>query len=110
MENPFEIINAKLTAIEEVLREIQSELRNNSTVAPKERRALSINEICAYTGLSRQTIYKKTSASEIPFYKRGKRLFFDSQEIDAWLLSNRHGTTAEAEQKANEYINRKLKK
>jgi excisionase family DNA binding protein len=109
MENPFEIIEARLTAIEAVLRDIQNALKSNNAEAPKERRSMNIDEVGAYIGISKQSIYKKTSLNEIPYSKQGKRLYFDRIEIDAWLLSNRYDTRAEAAQKADTYIMKRRK-
>lgn len=68
------------------------------------RRSMNIDEVCAYTGLSKQAVYIKTSKNEIPFAKRGKRLFFDRVEIDAWLLEDRRMTTTEAERQADSFL------
>lgn len=46
---------------------------------------------------SRSTIYKKVSDGIIPHAKNGKRLIFDLQVIDEWLLSNRIKTSKEIE-------------
>lgn len=56
----------------------------------------NLKEVCEYTGLSRQTIYKKTASAEIPHSKRGKRLFFDKAAIDLWILENRVGGSEQA--------------
>lgn len=41
-----------------------------------------------YEGL----LYKLTAAKEVPHYKpRGKMLYFNREEIDKWLLQNKHG-------------------
>lgn len=44
-----------------------------------------ISEIAGLTALSVSTIYKRTSAGTIPFYKIGKRVLFKPSEIDQWL-------------------------
>lgn len=41
---------------------------------------------------TRSTIYKKVSRGEIPYSKSGKRLIFDLELIDSWLLSNQVST------------------
>ena len=38
---------------------------------------------------SKSTIYKKASLGLIPHAKNGKKLYFDLQEIDEWLLANK---------------------
>ena len=49
---------------------------------------------------SRSTIYKKVSSGLIPHSKQGKRLIFDLNVIDQWLLSNQIKTTDEIELEA----------
>lgn len=60
---------------------------------------IGIDEVCKITGLSRSTIYKKTSNHEIPFYKStlSKRSFlrFRCSEIVNWMLRHRIGTIDE---------------
>jgi excisionase family DNA binding protein len=68
------------------------------------RRSMTVDEVSAYTGLSKQGVYIKTSKNEIPHSKRGKRLFFDRVEIDAWLLEDRRATTTEAEKQADDFL------
>ncbi len=46
---------------------------------------VSISEIAELTALSVSTIYKRTSARTIPFYKIGKRVLFKPSEINQWL-------------------------
>jgi excisionase family DNA binding protein len=52
------------------------------------KKIFNIDEFCQYAGLSKQTVYKKTGQGLIPHAKRGKRLYFDKDEIDAWLLEH----------------------
>ena len=54
------------------------------------QKVLDVERVSAYTGLSKDTIYKYTRNSEIPHSKRGKKLFFDREAIDAWLLRQRY--------------------
>ena len=60
---------------------------------------IGIDEVCKITGLSKHTIYKKTSNHEIPHYKStlSKRsvLRFRRSEIENWILQHRIGTVEE---------------
>lgn len=70
---------------------------------------LNIAEAAVYTSMAESYLYKLTSKQQIPHYKpRGKLVYFDRAELDAWLRQNRVSTTAEIEQKsANHMINTK---
>lgn len=69
------------------------------------KNTFTLDECAAYTGMSPSHLYKLTSAGEIPHYKpRGKMLYFDRAEIDAWLCQNRISTRAEIEQQAADHM------
>lgn len=46
---------------------------------------LRIEEVAKILGHSKSTIYKLTSQKKIPFRKKGKTLYFMSQEIFDWV-------------------------
>lgn len=65
------------------------------------KKAITMDEAAMLTGLSRSYLYKLTSNHAIPYYKpNGKLLYFDKQELEAWMLKNRVNTIAEAEAEA----------
>ena len=64
--------------------------------------ALTSQEAAQYIGMKVSTLYKKTMNNEIPFYTPcGKRLFFKRQELEQWMLQNRHATNEEMEADAS---------
>lgn len=75
--------------------------------APAPQKILSLAEFCEYTGLTKQTAYKLTSGQKVPHSKRGKRLYFDKERIDTWLLENRVAPHSEIQGKANDYLSKK---
>lgn len=78
--------------------------------ASKDRKTMTVDEVAAFTGLAKGTIYIKTMRGLIPHYKRDKRVFFERDEIEAWLLENKRITTAEAAQQADKYLASKSKR
>lgn len=69
---------------------------------------LNFAETAKYLELSHSHLYKLTSAGSIPFYKpNGKKLYFNRQELDNWLLRNRNATAEEIEREASNYIMKK---
>ena len=69
------------------------------------KETLKLDEVAEYTGLSKSYVYKLTSAGLIPHYKpNGKMLYFNRQEIDAWLQQNRVSTSAELGTKASTFL------
>ncbi|NOQ91085.1 MAG: helix-turn-helix domain-containing protein [Flavobacteriaceae bacterium] len=73
-----------------------------------QKQVLNFNETCTYLELSHSHLYKLTSTSAIPHYKpNGKKIYFQKQELDGWLLRNRTDSKDETEQKAADYLIRK---
>ena len=64
------------------------------------KRALTIDDASLLTGLSKSYIYKLTSSRQIPYYKKSKMIYFDKEELDKWMLSNRIKTQEETEKQA----------
>jgi excisionase family DNA binding protein len=104
MENPFQVIIERLGSIESLLQQIQSGKENSNTEVHGIRKIMSLTEFCEYAGLSRQTVYKLTSAQKVPHSKRGKRLYFDKEKVDTWLLEHQVGQISDIAQKADEYL------
>jgi excisionase family DNA binding protein len=68
----------------------------------------NFNETSEYLELSHSHLYKLTSTRQIPhFCPQGKKLYFNRQELDAWLQRNRLTTTEEIEKEATDYIIKK---
>ena len=54
------------------------------------KKSMTIDDLVNYTGFKVSYIYKLTSGNLIPHSKPGGgKVFFDKDEIDIWLLSNR---------------------
>jgi excisionase family DNA binding protein len=65
------------------------------------KEVLNLDEVAAFTGLSKSYIYKLTHKQQIPYYKPfGKICYFNREEITNWLQQNRVPTKSEMEDKA----------
>jgi excisionase family DNA binding protein len=51
-------------------------------------RYLSIEEAARVLGLSRSTLYKKTSAKSIPFFKFGGQVLFEQDSLMRWVRAD----------------------
>ena len=56
-----------------------------SSKALFDKKIWSIKDVSEFLGLSTGTIYNKTSRRELPYRKRGNRLFFIPDEILNWI-------------------------
>lgn len=59
------------------------------------------------TKLSFKTIYQLTSRRMIPFFKKGKFLYFSRTELEGWIKSGKKQTIAEIESAATNYLLKK---
>ena len=58
------------------------------------KEALNMEDAAAYTGLSKDHLYRLVSKKRIPYYKSegGKLTYFSKTELCAWLLKHRVST------------------
>jgi excisionase family DNA binding protein len=84
----------------EMIIEIRELLRN-------QKKTMTIDDVCYYTGYQKSYIYKLTSKRKIPYCKKGKSLFFEKSRIDEWLTEDKVKTLEEIKSEAN---NQKPKK
>ena len=84
-------INSRLAAIEKAI--------------SINKKVLSVDEACNYLGLTKGYLYKLTSAGIIPFSKpNGKKIFFDRDKLEEWLLRNPSKTVHQLENEAQTHI------
>ncbi|MBZ9650622.1 helix-turn-helix domain-containing protein [Psychroflexus montanilacus] len=79
---------------------------------PKEEQVeklMSIKDASSFLNLSVPTIYSKVSRNEIPYMKRGKRLYFSNKDLINYLKEGRNKTQEEIQHEADAYLC-KLKK
>jgi len=56
---------------------------------------LNLKEAAKYLNLANQTIYGLTSKNEIPFLKRGKKLYFKKTELENWINEGKRKSITE---------------
>ena len=56
-----------------------------------EDRWLSVDEIAAYLGIKRDTVYKWISERQMPGHKIGRLWKFNKKEVDEWVKSGGAG-------------------
>lgn len=84
------------------LKELAKIVADKTIFCTKE--VLTSEEVARYMGVSRSYLYKLTMRREIPHYKpRGKICYFNRQEVEQWLQSNRVATDTELNNQANNY-------
>lgn len=90
----------------EELKQVADLITANTIFCKKE--VLTSDEAARYLGISKSYLYKLTMRREIPHYKpMGKMCYFNRQELEAWLQTNRVATATELDDKAVAMCNRK---
>jgi excisionase family DNA binding protein len=69
-----------------------------------QKNVFDVQELCLYTGFSSSAIYKMTSKNEIPYSQpMGRKLFFNREEIDKWLLGKPNRTREALKDEASSF-------
>lgn len=75
-----------------------------------QNKVLTFKQACQYLGYAKSYMYKLTSSNIIPCSKpNGKKIFFDREKLEKWMLSRETTSQAEKQKKAATYIKTKQK-
>lgn len=72
--------------------------------AKREEEFLNVDQAAEFLDLAPVTIYAKVRNSEIPYIKRGRRLYFSTYDLQKYMRDGRSVTATEAAAAADEYI------
>ena len=73
--------------IKQAVADAMAELTEN--VKPRPPRPLTVEEAAEYLSIPKSSLYQLTSKKKIPFFKRGKHLFFYQDLLDNWVKEGR---------------------
>lgn len=108
MDNPFDILNQRLIKIEDLLFELNNKSNSNQTFGSKtEEEILTIDQACMFLNLAKSTIYILTSKRILPFFKRGKKLYFKKSELLQWIEDGKKKTMKQLQNEVDEYLEKK---
>lgn len=85
-ENPFLAIFEKLTKLEKKIDDLKLIGKDDNRNIPDLGGIDLAQEV---TGLKKATIYSLSCKNEIPYYKRGKRLYFKKEGLLTWITEGR---------------------
>jgi excisionase family DNA binding protein len=89
----------------EDIAEIKSDVQLLTLSMIATKKALTLREAARYLNMAESTLYKYTSASVIPFSKpNGKKIYFDRDLLDQWLLGNSSNSREKREIDASTYV------
>lgn len=73
----------------------------------KPDKPLNIKDVAKFTGLTVSTLYGYCQRSEMPYSKKGNRLFFFEAELIEWIKSGKQKTLKELEADAQGYLSKR---
>jgi excisionase family DNA binding protein len=92
---------------------IKNMLLNNPTytmtepVQTCEKDILTVSDVSRKLGITKGGVYNLTHTRQIPYFKRGGRIYFDAKELDMWIRTDRRKTIKELQDEANLGIQKK---
>lgn len=104
----FDQLPKAVTMLTKEVSELKSLLlekqEQTSTVRPEHW--FDLNDLIKYDPEKRTkpTWYSKISRGEVPYHKRGKKVYFLKSEIDEWLKAGKRKSNAEIEAEAEAYL------
>lgn len=81
------LVDLLTPVIKQAVADAMAELSEN--VTPRPPRPLNVEEAADYLSMPKSSLYQLTSKKHIPFFKRGKKLFFYQDELDKWVKEGR---------------------
>ena len=100
MPRMIELISSKLETIEWLIKQQKPSQQFEET-----DEILGVEETAEFLGLKKQTIYQKRMSGELPFMKRGKKLYFSKKELTAYLKEGKGMSNREILEEANNFLN-----
>ncbi len=86
MENPFELLDQRISVIEDKLDRLIQRIEDPESVMPV---WMTTRQLAEYLSVSANMI-TKLRTNKIPYYRFGGKIMFKKQEIDLWIKKTRH--------------------
>ncbi len=98
----FERLPEAVAQLHEKLENIERLLNAQSNQNPTTSQStlLTVREAAEFLSLAVPTVYSMVSKGKLPYMKRSKRLYFDRDELLAYLKKGRQQTNKEIEESA----------
>jgi excisionase family DNA binding protein len=103
MNNPFEVIEARLNNIETLLLDLKHTPKEQSKHSGTDE-FLTVQDTAKFLSLSVPTVYGLISKGELPVIKRSKRCYFSKVDLINYLKQGRKKTNTEIEESSKEYL------
>lgn len=91
----FDEIPNVLARIEQRLERIEKNLAISKDSDQSDMDYIGIKEACKILNFTTPTLYSKVCRREIPFYKKGNRLYFSKSELLEWIRQGKRKSANE---------------
>ena len=89
----------------DILDKLNTIIKLIETLAVNSKKIFSFKEACGYLQVSESQLYKLTSQRKIRHYKpSGKLIYFNREDLNAWMQSNQVKTKEDMEKEATSYL------
>lgn len=83
------------TELVEIIQETLRSAKQVEKIPEQQNEFLNISEASDFLKMAKQTLYGLTSNRQIPFIKKGKKVYFNKSEVIAWLNEGKMKTEGE---------------
>lgn len=105
----FEQLPNVIATLTNEVKELKALLLNRAEPQNEIETPIQLDEVVPITGLSKPTLYGYVQRNEIPYHKKGNRLYFFKSEIIEWIKTGKQKTLKELEADASAYLSNKNK-
>lgn len=97
-------------SLPEVVQELNAKIDNimlllqSAKPDVKQSDLLTIQDAATFLNLSKSTLYNKVNKNEIPYMKKGKRLYFSRTELMDYIKSGKISSIQEINEQANNFL------
>jgi len=105
----FEQTQQDVFEVKNDLKELKALLLQKAEPQPDIETPIQLDEVVPITGLTKPTLYGYVQRNEIPYHKKGNRLYFFKSEIIDWIKTGKQKTLKELEADAEAYLSNKNK-
>lgn len=100
----FDKLPEAVAQLSEAVKEMKALLLQKAQPLPEPENPIAIKEVAEVTGLTVPTLYGYCQRNEIPYHKKGNRLYFFKSEIIEWIKTGKNKTLKELQMDADNYL------
>ena len=100
----FEQLPSVVAILTTEVRELKALLLNKAEHKNDIETPIQLDEVTPITGLSKPTLYGYVQRNEIPYHKKGNRLYFFKSEIIDWIKTGKQKTLKELEAETDNFL------